>query len=195
MDKKTQKAYSVNALEYSRGWLAQPQPQDVYSLLKKFFIPDGITADIGCGNGRDSNWMSLNGFNVTGYDSNQDLLKLASQLYSHIRFEQAFLPSLKQIKEQFDNVFCETVIMHLPRSELVEGVQGLKSILKDKGSLYLSWRVTEGEDMRHKDGRLYSSFESSLILDQFPKSSVLHFEDKISESSGKRVCRLISKSV
>ena len=193
MDKKTLEAYAKKASDYSQDWLTQPEPSDMYQLLNSYFTPSGRTADIGCGNGRDSNWMALNGFRVSGYDSSSELIKLATQLYPQIQFHQAFLPKLEEIQQEFENVLCETVIMHLPKAEILEAIQNLKRILKNQGILYLSWRVTEGEDSRHEDGRLYSAFEPKFILDQFPKNSILHFEDKTSASSGKRVCRLIYK--
>lgn len=194
MDEKTLNAYSEKANEYSQDWLAQPEPIDMYQLLERFFINGGITADIGCGNGRDSNWLALNGFKVTGYDSSEKLLELAANLFPEVKFKQALLPSLQEIPNQFENVLCETVIMHLPVSEIPKAIENFKRLLVKGGILYLSWRVTEGKDSRHKDGRLYSSFEPALILGQFHKNSILHFEDKISEGSGKRVCRLIYRN-
>lgn len=192
MDKKTTLAYSERASEYSQDWLAQPQPLDMYGLLKKYFQPGLKTADIGCGNGRDANWLSQNGFQVTGYDSSSELLDLARNLFPHVPFKLAPLPALDEIQTQYDNILCETVIMHLPKEQILQSLESLKRILKTNGILYLSWRATEGSDHRHNDGRLYSAFEPSFILNQFPPSSVLHFEDLISESSGKRVCRLIA---
>ena len=63
----------------------------------------------------------------------------------------------------FDNVLCETVIMHLRRPQILDAVRRLLAILKPGGILYLSWRVTEGADQRDPQGRLYSAFESALI--------------------------------
>lgn len=191
MDENTLKAYATKASEYSQDWLAQSPPTDMYNIIKKYFRAGAETGDIGCGNGRDAHWLSQNGFKVVGYDSSLDLLNLGSKLYPHIQFKQTFLPSLKEIQGQFDNLLCETVIMHLPQSQILEGIQNLKRILRKDGVLYLSWRVTEGTDARHNDGRLYSAFDPNLIVSQFSKNSFLHFEDKISESSGKRVCRLV----
>jgi len=191
LDQQTLNAYSEKASEYSQDWLNQPEPSDMYELLQKFFLPNEETADIGCGNGRDANWLESKGFKIVGYDSSIDLLKLASSLYPQIQFEQAYLPFLREIQKQFSNVLCETVIMHLPQDQIQEAIRNLKRILKNGGILYLSWRVTEKEDLRHADGRLYSAFDPQFITKQFAPNSVLHFEDKISASSGKRVCRLI----
>jgi 2-polyprenyl-3-methyl-5-hydroxy-6-metoxy-1,4-benzoquinol methylase len=194
MDERTAKAYLEKASAYSQDWLAQPVPQDMYDLIQKYFNPKVTTADIGCGNGRDANWLFQSGFIVTGYDSSEELLKLARKNFSKVKFEKAQLPELNEISEKYDNVLCETVIMHLPKSEIPTAIQSLKNIIKPHGVLYLSWRVTEGEDARHEDGRLYSAFDSDFILKNFSNGTVLHFEDAISASSQKRICRLIWKS-
>ncbi len=191
MDKKTLNAYSELAKSYSEDWLAQPQPSDMYQLLKTFFVPGGNTADVDCGNGCDANWQAENGFKVCGFDSSKELLTIASELYPNIKFKQAYLPELKELTEKYQNILCETVIMHLPKDQISIAIQNLKRILQKDGVLYLSWRVTEGEDARNSDGRLYSAFEPAFILNQFDQDGILHFEDRVSASSGKRVCRLI----
>lgn len=74
MDEKTERAYRENAKEYSEDWNHQPVPSDIYQLIEKFFIPSGKTADIGCGNGRDTAWMAGKYFDVYGFDASSDLI-------------------------------------------------------------------------------------------------------------------------
>ena len=194
MDKNTSNAYIENAQAYSDDWLAQPAPLDLYELLKKFFHAGRETADVGCGNGRDANWLSQNGFKVFGFDYSEELLKIASELYPHIQFSKARFPELSEIQTPFHNIVCETVIMHLALEHIPQALDSLKKILRKNGVLYLSWRVTEAQDIRHSDGRLYTAFTPELILQHFDRKNILHFEDKISASSNKRVCRLIWKN-
>ena len=53
------------------------------------------------------------------------------------------LPQLDGVaRASFDNVLCETVIMHLPRADIAPSVRTMLSLLKPDGMLYLSWRVT-----------------------------------------------------
>lgn len=194
MDKNTADAYINNARAYSDDWSAQPEPSDLYELLKKFFIPGSETADVGCGNGRDANWLSQNGFKVFGFDYSDELLKISSELYPQIQFSKARFPELNEIQTQFHNILCETVIMHLSLEQIAQALESLKKILIRNGVLYLSWRVTETQDTRHQDGRLYTAFSPELVLQHFDRKNILHFEDKISASSKKRVCRLIWKN-
>lgn len=132
---------------------------------------------------------------ASGFDSSLELLEIASELYPKIGFHQGFLPELKEIDCQYENILCETVIMHLPQEQLQFAIQSLKRILKPDGVLYLSWRVTEEDDARSADGRLYSAFSSEYILSQFDRQGVIFFEDKLSASSGKRVCRMVYRRV
>jgi 2-polyprenyl-3-methyl-5-hydroxy-6-metoxy-1,4-benzoquinol methylase len=193
MDEKTEQAYRTKAKEYSEDWNHQPVPSDIYQLIEKYFIPSGKTADIGCGNGRDTAWMAEKKFDVFGFDASPDLIQIASSQHPRIPFKIAVLPNLKEISDTFDNVFCETVVMHLSKAQITEAVDRLVSLTRQGGVIYLSWRITEGQDLRHADGRLYTAFENSLILDRLKGTSVLHFEDVQSKSSAKRVCRLVAR--
>lgn len=191
-DSPTLDAYSKDAARYSQDWLDQPPPADLYALLETHLLPHGATADIGCGNGRDAAWLAANGYSVTGFDASEGLLAEARRLHPELAFRAAELPALTEIDTTFDNVVCETVIMHLPADSIPLAIDNLLRILKPSGVLYLSWRVTEGEDQRQPDGRLYSAFEPSLVVDALAGCVILLFEDVTSESSGKRICRVIA---
>ncbi len=191
-DSATLDAYSKDAARYSQDWLDQPPPDDLYALLETHLVPGGATADIGCGNGRDAAWLAGNRYEVTGFDASEALLAEARRLHPEIAFRAASLPTLVVIDETFDNVVCETVIMHLPVESVPLAIDNLLRILKPSGTLYLSWRVTEGKDQRQRDGRLYSAFEPALVMDALTGCAILLFEDVTSASSGKRICRVIA---
>ncbi|HEY1995870.1 class I SAM-dependent methyltransferase [Paraburkholderia sp.] len=191
-DSATLDAYSKDAARYSQEWLDQPPPNDLYALLETHLLPQGKTAEIGCGNGRDAAWLAEHDYDVTGFDASAELLAEARRLHPHIAFREAMLPALAEIDETFDNVVCETVIMHLPAEAVPQAVESLRRILRRNGMLYLSWRVTQGDDQRQPDGRLYSAFEPKLVTDALVDCAILLFEDATSESSGKRICRLIA---
>lgn len=188
---KTIETYDREALKISADWFSQSPPVETYNLIKKYFYQEGLTADIGCGNGREANWLAENGYKVEGFDGSQGLLALSKSLFPKIQFSTAYLPELSEVTKQYDNVLCQTVIMHLEKTQIIESLKSLQRILKPAGVLCLSWRVTEGEDVRLPDGRLYTAFDSDFILAHFQRGKILHFEDKISSSSGKRVCQLI----
>ena len=191
-DTKTIIAYNKGAISYAKEWQDQPVPADMYELLLKYFKA-GVTADIGCGSGRDAAWLSKNGFEVSGFDVSQGLLSEARKLHPGILFRWSSLPELKEITSgSFQNVLCETVIMHLELSQIPLAVKRLRDILCKGGIMYLSWRVTVQQPERDAAGRLYSTFEKELILSQFKNTDLILFDqESTSASSGKKIHRLV----
>jgi SAM-dependent methyltransferase len=191
-DQNTLKTYNENAVTYAKEWQEQPAPEDMYELLLKYFKP-GSTADVGCGSGRDAAWLSANGFEVSGFDPSEGLLKEARKSYPRISFKRSELPGLEEIEPAtFDNVLCETVIMHLEKEQIPRAVKRLNDIVKTGGVLYLSWRVTENESIRDNAGRLYTAFGKELVMQQMKDTDTILFdEENVSASSGRKIHRLI----
>jgi len=193
MDAKTLAAYDAAAAGYAQDWHAQPPPSDIHGLIRRFFQP-GTTADIGCGSGRDVAWLDANGFAAVGYDASEGLLAQARARYPALKFERAELPALAGIAENsFDNVLCETVIMHLAHADIALAVRRLIAILKAGGILYLSWRVTGDSDQRDRDGRLYAAFDRDLVLWTLAPETILLNEEAVSASSGKIIHRVVAR--
>ena len=194
MDQTTLLAYDAAAQAFADEWHAQPPPTDMYALVKRFFGP-GLTADIGCGSGRDAAWLCANGYRTVGYDASEHLLAQARARYPELTFATAALPELAGIADaSFDNVLCETVIMHLPKELIAPSVRRLLAILKPGGILYLSWRVTEGSDQRDRSGRLYAAFGTEQVVPALASAAILLDEEVVSASSGKTIHRIVART-
>jgi SAM-dependent methyltransferase len=195
VDRRTLAVYDKDAAAFAKDWHEQPPPIDLHEVVKRFFVASGVTADIGCGSGREVAWLNANGFPARGFDASDGLLAEARARYSQFDFVRAELPALSGMAANtFDNVLCETVVMHLDRAQIAPSVRRMLDILKPGGILYLSWRVTEGEDQRDKHERLYAAFEPSLVRSELTATTVLLDEDVVSASSGKRICRIVART-
>jgi SAM-dependent methyltransferase len=193
MDPGTIDAYDRVPERYVSDWESQPAPVDLHQLATDFFQP-GPTADVGCGGGRDTAWLKDNGFDAVGFDPSAGLLGQARRRHPEVPFRQAALPELAGISENaFQNVLCETVIMHIAVEGIPAAVRRLLAILLPGGTLYLSWRVTEGTDFRVEDGRLYSAFAPALVTDALIGAVRLHDSESTSASSGRTVHRLVAR--
>ena len=194
MDQRTLAAYDLDAADFAAQWHDQPAPHDLHALVGRFFRP-GPTADIGCGSGREVAWLAAHGFaEVTGYDASTGLLSEARARYPHLAFATAALPDLAGIPDgSFDNVLCETVIMHLAADAVAPSVERLMAILRPGGVLYLSWRVTEGADERDAHGRLYAAFDRRCVTRALAGATTLLDEQTVSASSGKTIHRIIAR--
>ncbi|WP_411906555.1 class I SAM-dependent methyltransferase [Rhizobium mayense] len=163
MDQSTLEAYDRNAALFAADWGLQPTPTDLQEIVRRFFRP-GLTADIGCGSGRDTAWLCQSGFSAVGYDPSEGLLAEARRLHPNIGFQRSALPELEGVaRGAFANVLCETVIMHLAPAVIPDAVGRLLDILEPGGTLYLSWRLNETGSDRDEFGRLYTYFDEELV--------------------------------
>ncbi len=193
MDRSTIAAYDADPAAYAEDWHSQPPPEDLHRLIRRFFRP-GLAADIGCGSGREVAWLEANGFPAIGYDASAGLLTEAGARYPDLKFETAALPELAGIADDtFDNVLCETVIMHLAAEAIAPSVRRLAAILKPSGILYLSWRVTTTADERDRHGQLYAAFNETVVVDQLAGTAILLDEAAVSASSGKLIHRIVAR--
>jgi 2-polyprenyl-3-methyl-5-hydroxy-6-metoxy-1,4-benzoquinol methylase len=194
MDRDTLAAYDQGAAAFAADWHAQPTPRDLHDIVTRFFIKGGRIADIGCGSGREVAWLNANGFPAQGFDASDGLLTEARERYPSLAFAHAELPALEGIAANaYDNVLCETVIMHLDHALIAPSVRRILEITKPGGIFYLSWRVTEGADLRDAQGRLYAAFDASLVRAELSTTTFLLDEEVISASSGKKIHRLVAR--
>jgi SAM-dependent methyltransferase len=194
MDRETIVAYDAGAGTFAKDWHDQPAPADLHGLIKRFFHPGGRSADVGCGSGREVAFLVAAGYDAIGYDASDALLEQARMRYPRLSFATAVLPELAGVPSgAFDNVLCETVIMHLPREQIAPAVRRLFALLKPDGILYLSWRVTAGADLRDPAGRLYTAFDSALVRDALGGATVLLDDEPVSLSSGKTIHRMVAR--
>jgi SAM-dependent methyltransferase len=195
-DAATLAAYATHARAYADDWLSQPPPTDLQATITRWFLKGdagGITGDIGCGSGREVDWLERHGYPAIGFDASAALLAEARARFPDYRFEHAELPALESIAPRtFDNVLCETVLMHLPHDAIAASVSALRRILRPRGTLYLSWRVSEA-DQRDDRGRLYTAFAPGLVLDRLDGMDVVHSQEATSASSGKRIHAVVAR--
>jgi SAM-dependent methyltransferase len=193
-DRDTLAAYDHGAAAFAADWHAQPAPRDLHDIVTRFFIKGGRTADVGCGSGREVAWLDANGFPSEGFDASAGLLAEARSRYRSLAFAHAELPDLQGIAANtYGNVLCETVIMHLDCAMIAPSVRRMLEITKPGGIVYLSWRITEGADLRDAHGRLYAAFDASLVRAELSATTPLLDEEVISESSAKRIHRLVAR--
>jgi SAM-dependent methyltransferase len=194
MDRLTRAAYDKDAAAFAKDWHEQPAPVDLHEIVARFFIKGGISADIGCGSGREVAWLNTNGFPANGFDGSEGLLAQARSRYPNLSFAWAELPILRGIAaNSYDNVLCETVIMHLGRARIAPSVRRMLDIVKPGGVFYLSWRVTEDADQRDQHRRLYAAFDAAVVRGELAAATPLLDEEVISASSRKKIHRVVVK--
>ncbi len=166
MDKETIDTYNREAESIARLH-STLTPHRIYELIDQYFIKDGTTIDIGCGIGRDTHWLSQQGYPTTGVDASEQMLKQAQSLYPNDNFVQDDLPELNQLgATRFQNLLCSAVLMHLTPSNLTIACKRLLQILNDNGCLVISFRGTNEVNHREK-GKLYENIHTDAFVKFF----------------------------
>ena len=169
MDKQTIDTYNREA-ESIAHLHAILTPHRIYELIDRYFIKSGTTLDVGCGIGRDTHWLTLQGFPATGVDASEQMLQRAQALYPDEHFFQDALPELNQLgKAQFQNILCSAVLMHLTPLALNTACLRLLQLLNDSGCLIISFRGTQATGNREK-GKLYETINSADFLTFFEEN-------------------------
>jgi 2-polyprenyl-3-methyl-5-hydroxy-6-metoxy-1,4-benzoquinol methylase len=139
------------------------KPETLYKLVENFFHRGKSTCDLGCGCGRDTEWLSQHGFRAIGVDASFGMIREARKHFPTQEHIHDSLPTLSQLKDRrFANILCSAVLMHLPLYDISPTVRKIFDILEDGGRLILSYRHTK-ESSGRENGKLYENITSELI--------------------------------
>jgi len=156
MDTQTIQVYDQKAASIAARHRGN-KPNRLNDLILTYFHTGELTADVGCGSGRDTEWLHHQGIPTIGYDGSEGMLAEARLLNPTAEFHLAFLPDLAEIPDaHYFNVLCNAVLMHLDKNETPSALQNLARILQPKGRLVVSFRGSQDEAEREADGRLYT---------------------------------------
>ena len=166
MDKQTIETYDREA-ERIAQLHSSLTPGRLYTLITEYFTKSGNTLDVGCGIGRDTNWLNQHDYPALGVDASEGMLKQALHLYPQVRFLKDFLPDLTNLNDQtFQNILCSAVLMHLNKAHLEQACLKLVTLLKANGHLIISIRQTNAVDHR-ENGKLYEPFDINTFKQFF----------------------------
>ena len=166
MDKQTIETYDRDA-ERIAQLHSSLTPDRLYTLITEHFTKTGNTLDVGCGIGRDTQWLNQHGYPALGVDASEGMLKQAQQLYPQVRFIKDSLPDLNSLNGQtFQNILCSAVLMHLDKANLEQACLKLLDLLQAEGHLIISIRATDTTDHR-ENGKLYEPIDINTFKQFF----------------------------
>lgn len=104
------------------------------------YLPKGKLKilDIASAAGRDSGYLQSAGYDVTGIDYSNELIKIAKANFPNIKFVQGDFTELPFEKETFDAVWCKAALVHLASQELVtKSLNEFYRVLKKDGYIFI----------------------------------------------------------
>jgi len=136
--RKTLLYYQENASRFCAGTKDHDVSQNIRSLLEHILgsAPFHIL-DLGCGPGRDLIQLSAMGHNPVGLDGSAAFVAMARECSGCVVLHQDFL-DLDLPAAQFDGVFANASLFHVPRQELLRVLRELRETLRPGGVLFTS---------------------------------------------------------
>lgn len=130
--------YEQSAQGFREGTWDHDVSQNIDALLRHIVVqkPARIL-DFGCGPGRDLCEFVRRGHLPTGLDGSRAFIDMAIEASGCEVWHQDFL-SLDLPSAQFDGVFANASLFHVPRSELPRTLSQLRATLKSDGVLFSS---------------------------------------------------------
>ena len=175
-----------------------------FEKYKKIFKGNKVL-DIGCGAGRDAAIFVANGFEYTGIDASEGMLKAASERVPQGIFKQMDFYSLEFPADTFDGFWAAASFLHVPKADVDKLILEAKRVIKSGGVGFISIKekTDKEEGLLHEDKyggiaryfAFYSKeeFRDKLVQGGLEISEVMeHLEDD--EKQTNWLCYFVRKS-
>jgi SAM-dependent methyltransferase len=137
-----------------------------------FLRPNASVLDVGCGSGEKTKYIFDHGFEVTGIDFSDEMIRLAkARVPRGTFFVQDILRPL-ELGATYDGIFASAVLLHIRKEDIAEVLRNVVSVLKPGGYFYAAVKQRapgEPEEVTVKEndyGYEYERFFSNFTLDE-----------------------------
>ncbi len=140
--------------------------------LVNMLPPKASVLDVGCGSGTKTKYLTKKGLAVTGVDLSENMIAVAQREMPGNPFYVADMHDLRGVPGEYDGVFVQAALLHVPKAEVDAVLDELLRKLKPGGHLYIAVKGRrEGEEQEavvtEKDyGYAYERFFSYFTLDE-----------------------------
>lgn len=121
---------------------------ELIGALEKFIALVGTSArvlDLGCGAGRDAMFLQSRGLNVIGADFSLGMLREAKTIGA-LNLTQMDMLYTGFAAASFQGVWCNAVLLHLPKSTAPDALKEMRRLIAPRGVLFLSVQEGARED-------------------------------------------------
>ena len=133
---KTTETYNKIALGYSESHFTHFWIEE-FDFFKSI-IRGKKVIDLGCGAGRDAAVFVENGFDYTGIDASEEMLKVASKRVPKGKFQQMDFSKTNFPSGTFDGFWASASFLHIPKKDIAGALQEAKRITKNSGVGFIS---------------------------------------------------------
>lgn len=146
------------------------------SLLKE----NDLVLDVGCGAGTKSKYLVNKKLRVTGIDFSKEMIKIAKKEVPSANFIVLDLDNIDNLQDNFDGIFMQAVLLHIPKKEIISKLKKIINKLKNGGYLYIAVKEKRknGSEEEVKTENDYG-YDYERFFSYFNKKEVMDFMEKI----------------
>ena len=136
--------------------------------------------EVGCGNGRDAQFLASQGHLVTGLDRSVEAIELCKKLYS-VEFLEFFFGTITDIekinKKKYDLIYSRFVIHAMSLNEEIKTLNMSHKLLNKDGQLFVECRsindpLSRKGDILSNTERIEGHYRRFIILEEFKQRLV-----------------------
>ncbi len=116
------------------------------SFLKKERVKKIL--DLGCGNGRNSNFLAAKNFNIVGIDNSKLAIKKAKHENRKVKYLFADMKKLPFREDFFDAVISTQTIFHGLLKNIRKTIREIKKVTKSNGLVFITLQPMKGNKYR-----------------------------------------------
>jgi cyclopropane fatty-acyl-phospholipid synthase-like methyltransferase len=127
--------YKNNAKSLSKRY-ESANVDRVQQLLLEVFPKNSNLLEIGCGSGRDANFMLENNYKLTAIDASKEMILEAKKIHPLLEnsLHVVTIPDeLKFDNNSFDGIYSIATLMHLEEKEIEKTIKKIYDMLIDQG--------------------------------------------------------------
>lgn len=164
--------YNKIAEDWHKDHLSDTWSIEGAKMFSSFLKSGNLVLDAGCGGGLKSRYFINAGLKVVGLDFSGKMIEIARREVPKGKFFVMDIKDIEKIKENFDGIFIQAVLLHIPKKEIQDVLQKLLKKLNKNGYIYIAVREkkedgSEEEIKIEKDyGYEYQRFFSYFTIDE-----------------------------
>jgi len=94
--------------------------------------------EIGCGPGVDASFLQQAGMKVTATDFSDEFVRIVRERFPKVIAHRMDMSAPNLPKNSFDGIYSFASFIHLPRSQAQQTLNGLSSLLRSSGVLFMA---------------------------------------------------------
>jgi len=169
---RTTRTYDEIAEEYCRITEKEGDRKFQKKMLDKTlnFLPSNPRIiDLGCGDGRDTQYLQEKGADVVGIDISKGMIDLARKKYTGCAFLLSDMRDTIFPDDTFQGAWASTSLSNIPKSELSSAEKEIYRILEQNGVFCFSFKIGEKEGFEETLVEGYKTYQSYYTLDELKR--------------------------